>query len=117
MIVVSDLTLNEGLYFRFLSMTAKSYLEMDVLIEAPESQIDYYYKILKKKGFYDYVSEILSPDKREEGVRLDTEHNYPLTVSGKSINWVKVKNLIRQKKMVRYIKKDKTQPLIWKNKP
>jgi len=106
LIVVSDLTLNEGLYFRFLSMTAKSYLEMDVLIEAPESKIDYYYKILKKKGFYDYVSEILSPDKKEEGVRLDTEHNYPLTVTAKSINCVNVMSLIAQIKMLGYIKKD-----------
>ena len=62
--------------------------------------------ILKKKGFYDYVSEILSPDKREEGVRLDTEHNYPLTVTAKSINCVNVMSLIAQIKMLGYIKKD-----------
>ena len=87
-------------------MTAKSYLEMDVLVEAPESKIDYYYKILKKKGFYDYVSEILSPDKREEGVRLDTECSYPLTIVAESINCINVMNLIGQIKMLGYIKKD-----------
>ena len=87
-------------------MTAKSYLEMDVLVEAPESKIDYYFNILKKKGFYDYVSEILSPDKREEGVRLDTECNYPLTIVAESINCVNVMNLIGQIKMLGYIKKD-----------
>ena len=79
---------------------------MDVLIEAPESKIDYYFKKLKSGGYYDYVAEILSPDKREDGVRLDTECNYPLTVVAQSVNCVNVMNLIGQIKMLGYIKKD-----------
>jgi hypothetical protein len=106
LIVVSHLTTNEGLYFRYLTMTVKSYLGMDVLVEAQKEQIDYYYKLLKRKGLYDYVSEILSPDTKEEGIRLDTELNYPLTVTTKNISVTNVNNLIMQIKFA----------LIWENR-
>ena len=105
LIVVSDLTTNEGLYFRYLTMMVKSYFDMDVLVEAPKYKIDYYYKLLKRKGLYDYVSEILPPDTNEEGVRLDTELNYPLTVTTKNISVTNVNNLIMQIKSLGYIKR------------
>ena len=103
LIVVSDLTTNEGLYFRYLTMMVKSNFEMDVLVEAPKYKIDYYYKLLKRKGLYDYVSEILPPDANEEGIRLDTELNYPLTVTTKNISVTNVNNLIMQIKSLGYI--------------
>ena len=103
LIVVSDLTLNEGLYFRYLSMTAKSYLEMDVLIEAQKEQRDHYYKTLKKKGYYDCVSAIISPEDREAGIRIDTEYNYPLTVVTDSICCTNAMSLIMQVKALGYI--------------
>ena len=86
-------------------MTVKSYLGMDVLVEAQKEQIDYYYKLLKRKGLYDYVSEILSPDAKEEGIRLDTELNYPLTVKTKNISVTNVNTLIMQIKSLGYIKR------------
>ncbi len=43
LIVVSELTCNEGLYFRFLTMMAKTELDYAVLVEARKSQIDKYY--------------------------------------------------------------------------
>ena len=101
--VVSHLTTNEGLYFRYLTMMVKSYLGMDVLVETPKQQIDYYYKLLKEKGLYDYVSEILPTDTKEEGIRLDTELNYPLTVTTKNISVINVNNLIMQIKSLGYI--------------
>ena len=103
LIVVSDLTTNEGLYFRYLTMMVKSYFGMDVLVEAPKYKIDYYYKLLKRKGLYDYVSEILPPDVKEEGIRLDTELNYPLTVMTKEISVINVTHLITQIKSLGYI--------------
>ena len=103
--VVSHLTTNEGLYFRYLTMMVKSYLGMDVLVETPKQQIDYYYKLLKRKGLYDYVSEILPTDTKEEGIRLDTELNYPLTVTTKNISVINVNNLIMQIKSLGYIKR------------
>tara|TARA_R100000081_G_C4765661_1_gene142567 strand:- start:81 stop:347 length:267 start_codon:yes stop_codon:yes gene_type:complete len=86
-------------------MTVKSYLGMDVLVEAQKEQIDYYYKLLKRKGLYDYVSEILPQDTKEEGIRLDTELNYPLTVKTKNISVTNVNSLIMQIKSLGYIKR------------
>ena len=106
LIVVSDLTTKEGLYFRYLTMTAKSYLEMDVVVEARKEQIDYYYKLLKKKGLYDFVSEIVPPEYEVDGVRLDTELNYPLTVQTNSIQAFNVTTLIMQIKSLGKIRKD-----------
>ena len=94
LIVVSHLTTKEGLYFRYLTMTVKSYLGMDVLVEARKEQIDYYYKLLKKKGLYDFVSEIVPPEYKVDGVRLDTELNYPLTVQTNIIHAFNVTSLI-----------------------
>ena len=105
LIVVSHLTTNEGLYFRYLNMTVKSYLGMDVMVGAEKEQIDYYYKLLKRKGLYDYVSEILPQDTKEEGIRLDTELNYPLTVKTKNISVTNVNTLIMQIKSLGYIKR------------
>jgi len=105
LIVVSHLTTKEGLYFRYLTMTAKSYLEMDIVVEAQEDQIDHYYKILKERGLYDFVSEIVPPRYRVEGVRVDTELNYPLTVKTNEICVTNVMNLIGQIKTLNYIKR------------
>ena len=96
LIVVSDLTLKEGLYFRHLTMLMKSNLKINVLIEAQRDQIDYYYNILKKKGYYDFVTDMLSVDEREAGVRLDTEYNYPSTVIAEEITSQNVISLYLQ---------------------
>ena len=105
LIVVSALTTNEGLYFRYLTNVVKLHYKMDVVVEAQKDQIDYYYKILKKEGLYDFVDGFISPDTREEGVRLDTEMNFPLTVTTKTISVSNVAHLIAQIKTLGYIKK------------
>ena len=105
LIVVSSLTTNEGLYFRYLTSVAKLHYGMDVIVEAQKEQIDYYYSILKRKGLYDFVSEIISPDIKEEGIRLDTEMNYPLTVTTQKICVTNVASLILQIKSLDSIKR------------
>lgn len=87
-------------------MTAKSYLDMDVVVETRKEQIDYYYKLLKKKGLYDFVSEIVPPEYEVDGIRLDTELNYPLTVQTNVIHAFNVTNLILQIKSLCKIRKD-----------
>tara|TARA_R110001583_G_scaffold87149_1_gene227724 strand:- start:12 stop:344 length:333 start_codon:yes stop_codon:yes gene_type:complete len=104
LIVVSHLTTNEGLYFRYLTITAKSHLRMNVLVEAEKDQTDHYYKLLKSRGLYDCVSEIVPPEYKVEGVRLDTELNYPLTVRTDKISVTNVMNLIEQIKVLGYVK-------------
>ena len=78
---------------------------MDIVVEAQEDQIDHYYKILKERGLYDFVSEIVPPRYRVEGVRVDTELNYPLTVKTNEICVTNVMNLIGQIKTLNYIKR------------
>ena len=79
---------------------------MDVVVEAKKEQIDYYYKLLKKHGLYDFVSEIVPPEYEVDGVRLDTELNYPLTVQTNCIHVFNVTNLIMQIKGLAKIKKE-----------
>ena len=78
---------------------------MDVIVEAQKEQRDYYYSLLKRKGLYDFVSEIVSPEANEEGIRLDTEMNYPLTVTTEKISATNVLELINKIKLLGYIKK------------
>ena len=105
LIVVSALTTNEGLYFRYLSNVMRFDYSMDVIVEAQKEQIDYYYSILKRKGLYDFVSEIIPPEIKEEGIRLDTEMNYPLTVTTEKISAINVLELINKIKLLGYIKR------------
>ena len=96
LIVVSHLTTNEGLYFRYLTMVTSLNLGLDVLVESQKQQRDYYFNLLKKKGLYDYVMEIVTPEEREEGIRLDTDMNFPLTITAENISCVNVMSLILQ---------------------
>jgi hypothetical protein len=105
LIVVSALTTNEGLYFRYLTNVMRFDYSMDVIVEAQKEQIDYYYYTLKEKGLYDFVSEIIYPEIKEEGIRLDTEMNYPLTVTTEKISAINVLELINKIKLLGYIKK------------
>jgi len=104
LIVVSELTTNEGLYFRYLTSVAKLHYGMDVIVEAQKEQRDYFYSLLKEKGLYDFVSEIISPEIKEEGIRLDTEMNYPLTVTTQKISVINVSELINKIKLLAKIK-------------
>lgn len=104
LIVVSHLTTNEGLYFRYLTMMASKNICMNILVETQAQQRDYYYKLLKQKGLNDYIMDFVTPDEREEGIRLDTESNFPLTVTTEKICSDNVAQLILQIKSLALIK-------------
>ena len=110
LIVVSDLTTNEGLYFRYLTMFASMDFGMDVLVETQKQQRDHYFNLLREKGLYDYVAEIVAPEEREEGIRLDTEMNYPFSVTTQKISAsnvikliVEIQSLVSVKKRVKRV--------------
>ena len=92
---------SEGLYFRFLTMVAQKDLDYCVVLEAEKDMIDTYYHFLKKKGWFDYVNDIIVPEWREEGVRLDTDWTYPLTVKTKYIRCENTPLLLGQLKNLR----------------
>ena len=48
--------------------------------EAEKEAEDYYYNFLKEKGWFDFVEDFVQPEWKVEGVRIDTELNYPMTI-------------------------------------
>ena len=95
---------SEGLYFRFLTMVAKKDLKYYVLLESPHEKVDYHYNFLKKKGWFDYIADIVEPEWRENGVRLDQEFNYPLTIKTNYIRCENTLNLLGQLRSLREMK-------------
>jgi len=84
-------------------MVAKTDLDYDVLIESKKDDIDYYFHLLKKKGWFDFVDDFVEPRHRAEGVRIDTELNYPMTIKADKIVYENMLNILGQIKSLRTI--------------
>jgi hypothetical protein len=80
LIVVSSLSCDEGLYFRYVTMIAKTELNYDILLEAKNEDVDYYFHLLKKHGWFDFVDDFINPEDNEDGVRIDKELDYARTI-------------------------------------
>ena len=104
LIILSSLSYDEGLYFRYVTMMAKEELSYDILLEAQKEDVDYYFKLLKRKGWFDFVDDFVEPEWRLEGVRIDTELNYPMTIRTDKIGCENALNLLGQMKSLRDIK-------------
>ena len=100
LIIVCSVSCDEGLYFRYITMMAKTELRYDVLLEAEQAEKDYYYHYLKKRGWFDYVDDIVPPD-IEKGVRIDTELTYPHTIQTPYIRCENTPNILGQLKSLR----------------
>jgi hypothetical protein len=70
-------------------MIAKTELDYDVLLESQKEDIDHYFNLLKRKGWFDFVDDFVQPEWGEEGVRIDRrsqpknpllEINYPRAI-------------------------------------
>lgn len=86
----------ENLPFRYLTAIAHDNLHMDVLIECSKDKEDFYYKYMKRKGIFDYVCDIVNPEFKIEGIRLDKDHTYPLTITTDRITFVNFNKIIGQ---------------------
>lgn len=105
LIVIDEMTYDEGLYFRFISMVSKKDLEMNVLVESEKEKIDYYYHLLKSKGWFDYVDDFITPEHAEEGIRIDKEYNYPRTIKVNKICYENTTNILGQIKTLKELDK------------
>ena len=103
LIFESSLTCNEGLYFRFITMMAKTELNYDILIEAQKEDVDHYFKLLKAHGWFDFIDDFVEPRHRLEGVRIDTELSYPMTIRTGRIECENTPNILGQIKSLRGI--------------
>jgi len=98
LIIVSHLSCepcSEGLFFRYLTGVCKEKLSYSILLEAEKDAIDYYWRFLKKRGWFDYVDDFVL-ENQEEGRRLDTEFNYSNTVVTPSIRCENVQGIIEK---------------------
>ena len=100
LIIIAELTNNEGLYFRYLTMMT----ETEVVVETKRGLIDYYYKNLKREGLYDYVSDMVTPECNVEGIRIDKEYDYPYTIKTDTISCTNVLSLLKQIEQLKRIK-------------
>ena len=101
LIVVSELTYNEGLYFRYITMIAKKELEYCPVIEVEKEKEDHFYSLLKSKGWLDFVEDFVQPEWRIEGVRIDTKLNYPMTIRTNQITCENSLNILGQIKSLK----------------
>tara|TARA_Y100001938_G_scaffold129688_1_gene184886 strand:- start:77 stop:355 length:279 start_codon:yes stop_codon:yes gene_type:complete len=84
-------------------MVAAKDLDYCVVVESEKKKIDPLYKFLKQKGWYDFVSDIVVPEWKIEGVRIDTRNEYPLTIKTDYIRCENTPNLLGQIKTMRSI--------------
>jgi hypothetical protein len=82
-------------------MIAKTELRYDVVLETEKEMIDSYYHFLKERGWFDFVDDFVEPRHRTEGVRIDPEHNYPMTIKTPYIRCENTLNLLGQIKSIR----------------
>ena len=101
LIIIADLTTNEGLYFRYLTMMA----DANVVVETAKPLVDYHYKNPKNQGLYDFVDDMVTPECDVEGIRIDTELNYPMTIQTDRIKVTNVLHLLEQIKQLKSIYK------------
>lgn len=79
--------------FRDLTLFCHVMLRLDTVIES--EQFDIYYRWLKRRGGMDFVDDFVRPG-AEDGLRLDTEHQYPRTIVTDRIVPENTDNLLRQ---------------------
>ena len=106
LIIVAGLTEppTETLPFRDVTSTSKCDYKMNVQIESQQEMKDLYWRFMRKTGMFDYVEDIVTPEEREEGLRVDFELNYPKTILAKSIDLGTQKNLLEHIAILSVIK-------------
>ncbi len=90
----------EALPFRYVLSSCKIDCGMEILLECEEGSKDLYWEFLKRRGMFDFISDIVNP-LEEKGLRLDTKvRNQQRTVVAKYIrieNQVIILDLVREK--------------------
>ena len=90
--------------FRNLTRTSKYDYKLDVLLESKQEMKDMYWIFLVKKGMFDYIADIVTPEERENGIRIDVEFNYPKTVVTKTIRFENERLLLKHIAILSVIK-------------
>jgi hypothetical protein len=89
---------SETLAFRTVTLFSSSQFHLTNLIEVEKEYIDIYYHFMRRTGTFDFIKEIVTPTDREEGIRIDTDSNYPLTIVTDRIIFGNVYSILGQLK-------------------
>ena len=81
---------------RFALLITKENLELNNLILVDKEFVDIYHKFLKDTGIWDFIDDIITPDHIEDGIMLDWELNYPMTILVKEISWKNLNIILGQ---------------------
>ena len=104
LIIVStllDTPPSDNLAIRYVTMEASSGLNLPVLIEVEQDMKDLYYSYMKKLGLMDFVDQYVTPEESEEGIRIDTELKYPMTIRAKNIRFDNTLSILGQIKSLK----------------
>jgi hypothetical protein len=93
----------ESLSLRYVTLAAKHNLSLDCLVEAQREAKDAYYRYLLARGLMDFVEQLVTPEEHEQGIRLDTDLNHPLTIQVKAVTMDNVLNILGQIKSLKNI--------------
>ena len=79
--------------------------DANVVVETTTPLVDYHYRNLKSQGLYDFVDDMVTPECDVEGIRIDTQLNYPMTIQTDTIEVTNVLHLLEQIKQLKSIYK------------
>ncbi len=102
LIIVSPL-LNppsDSLAIRCILMVCSQDIRLNCLVETDKNFRDFYFLFCKKYGHSDYIKDLILPTEPEDGIRLDIEYNYPLTIKTNNIRFENQIKLINQIEML-----------------
>ena len=85
----------ESLPFRYVTSVSKCDYKLDVLLETEQEMKDMYWSFLNKRGMFDYIQYIITPEEKENGIRVDFELNYPKTVVAQKITLENQEELLK----------------------
>jgi hypothetical protein len=99
LIIVStllDTPPSDNLAIRYVTMEASGGLSLPVLVEVEQDMKDLYYSYMKKLGLMDFVDQYVTPEESEEGIRVDTELKYPMTIRANNIRFDNTLSILGQ---------------------
>jgi len=98
LIIAADLTEppTQALPLRLLGIRAKLDLHLTVVLESPKDMVDFYYHFLKNQGVFDFIYEIVIPEYGVDGIRIDSDYNYPYTIKTDRITFENLQIILNQ---------------------
>ena len=86
---------SDSLALRGLLLTADR-LQLNTLVEILQPNKDAFYHQHKADGLFDFVRYLITPQEREEALRLDQQHQYRYTIVAPAVKFENVQQLIGQ---------------------